>query len=100
MTKKIINLNWTIESVKDLKWINTEKTMLDCIVKFDAHNEELPFTINPNDFYQHSLDLWEKANAGEYGPIEEYVPPPKNEFQILMDEYKSKFDGDFSLDKI
>jgi hypothetical protein len=100
MTKEIINLNWTIESVKDLKWVNTEKTLLDCIVKFDAHNEEIPFSIDPNDFYQHSLDLWEKANAGEYGPIEEYVPTPKNEFKQLMKNYKNQFDGDFSLDKI
>ncbi len=66
--KEIVDLNWTIESVRD--------------------------------FYQHSLELWEKANAGEYGPIEEYVPPAKNEFEQLMENYKNQFDGDFSLDKI
>ncbi len=103
MKKEIINKNWKIESVRDLKWVNEEKTLLDCCVKFDKLNEEVPFTIDPNDIYQHSIDLWEKANAGEYGDIEEYTPPlepEKNEFEKLMDNYKNQFDGDFSLDKI
>jgi hypothetical protein len=100
MTKEIINLNYTIESVKDLKWVNTEKTIFDCIVKFNTFNEEIPFTVNPDDFYQHSIDLWEKANAGEYGTIADYVPPAKTEFEQLMENYRNQFDGDFSLDKI
>jgi hypothetical protein len=98
--KEIVDLKWIIEYVKDLKWVNTEKTLLDCIVKFDSKSEELPFTIDPNDFYRHSIELWEKANAGEYGPIEEYVPTVQNEFEKLMENYKNQFDGDFSLDKI
>jgi hypothetical protein len=100
MKKEIIDLGWLIESVRDLKWVNAEKTRLDCIVKFDAHVEELPFTIDPNDFYQHSIDLWEKANAGEYGVIPDYVPKPKNDFEKVMENYKNQFGGDFSLDKI
>ena len=99
MEKQIIDLKWTIEYVKDLKWANQEKTLIDCLVKFDTR-EELPFTIDPNDFYQHSLDLWEKANAGEYGEIADYVPPPKSDFDALMENYQNQFGGDFSLDKI
>jgi hypothetical protein len=100
MKKKIINLDWVIESVRDLKWTNEEQILLDCHVKFDKLYEEVPFTIDPNDIYQHSLDLWEKANAGEYGPIQEFVATPKNEFEQLMENYKNQFDGEFSLDKI
>jgi hypothetical protein len=98
MSKEIVNLYWKIESIKDLKWVDGEKTKIDCIVKFDARDEEYPFTIDPNDFYQHSLDLWEKANAGEYGPIAE--PPEKTEVEKLIENYKNQFEGDFSLDKI
>lgn len=95
-----IDTGFKIEYAKDLKWVNHGKTQMDCIVKFKHIDEEVPFTIDPNDFYQHSIDLWEKAIAGEYGEIVEYVPPPKTDFETLMDEYKNKFDGDFSLDKI
>lgn len=97
---EIKNLGWKIESVKDIKWANAEKTKIDCIVKFDKIPEEIPFTIDPNDFYQHSLDLWAGATAGEYGPIADYVPPTKTDFEALMDNYKNQFGGDFSLDKI
>lgn len=95
-----IDANFKIEYVKDLKWVDSKKTRIDCIAKFEHIPEEIPFTIDPNDKYKHSWDLWENANAGEYGEIAEYVPPPKTDFETLMDEYKNKFDGDFSLDKI
>lgn len=98
MTKKIIDLNWTIEYVKDLKWVNEEKTLIECVVKFDVHDEELAFGVDPNDFYQHSIDLWERANAGEYGPIAE--PRKKTEIEKLIQDYKNQFEGDFSLNKI
>lgn len=97
---EIRNLGWKIESVKELKWVDEEKSKIDCVVKFEHFNEEIPFTVDPKDFYQHSLDLWEKATAGEYGEIVDYVPPPKSDFDALMDNYKNQFGGDFSLDKI
>lgn len=93
-----IDAGFKIEYAKDLKWVNHEKTLMECVVKFEHIPEEIPFGIVPDDMYKHSLDLWENALAGKYGEIAEC--PPKNEFQILMDEYKNKFDGDFSLDKI
>lgn len=95
-----IDAGFKIEYARELKWINHEKTRVDCIVKFENIEEEIPFTIDPEDFYKHSLDLWENALAGKYGEIAEYTPPPKTDFEMLMDEYKNKFDGDFSLDKI
>ena len=100
MKKQIINMDWTIESVRDLKWINEEKTLLDCYVKFNVFNEEIAFSININDMYQHSLDLWAGAIAGEYGEIADYVAPHKTEFEELMENYKNQFGDSFSLDKI
>lgn len=95
-----IDANFKIEYAKNLKWVDAEKTKIDCLVKFEHISEEIPFTIDPNDLYKHSFDLWENANAGKYGTIAEYVPPPKSEFEALMDNYKNQFGGDFSLDKI
>jgi hypothetical protein len=95
-----IDANFKIEYAKNLKWVDVEKTRIDCDVKFEHFDEEIPFTIDPNDLYQHSLDLWEKANAGEYGAIVDYVPTPKSEFEELMENYRNQFGGDFSLDKI
>ena len=97
---EIKNLGWKIESAKELKWANAEKIKIDCVVKFEHFDEEIPFTIDPNDFYQHSLDLWSSATAGEYGTIADYVPPPKSDFDALMENYQNQFGGDFFLDKI
>jgi hypothetical protein len=97
---EIRNLGWKIESAKELKWVNAEKTKMDCVVKFEHFDEEIVFTIDPNDMYKHSLDLWEKANAGEYGDIADYITTPKSEFEQLMENYKNQFGGEFSLDKI
>ena len=96
----IINFDWKIESAKELKWVNTEKTKMDCVVKLEHFDEEISFTIDPNDIYQHSLDLWAGAIAGEYGEIADYVAPPKTEFEELMENYKNQFGDSFSLDKI
>jgi hypothetical protein len=68
---------FTIEYVKDLKWDNAEHTSFSCVVKYEEFNEEHPSGINATDTYSHIQELWTKANAGEYGVIAEYVPPPE-----------------------
>jgi hypothetical protein len=65
---------FTIEYVKNLSWSDEEHTNFDCIVKYAEFNEEHPSGINAIDQYPHIKEIWAKANAGEYGPIAEYVP--------------------------
>jgi hypothetical protein len=67
---------FTIEYVKDLKWCNAEHTVIECIVKYAEFAEEHPSGITGTDYYEHTNEIWTKANAGEYGVIAEYVPPP------------------------
>lgn len=67
---------FTIEYVKDLKWDNAEHTSFSCVVKYEEFNEEHPSGISGTDPYAHIKEIWEKGNAGEYGQIAEYVPPP------------------------
>ncbi len=67
---------FTIEYVKNLQWDNAEHTSFSCVVKYEEFNEEHPSGIAPTDPYPHIQEIWTKANAGEYGAIAEYVPPP------------------------
>jgi len=67
---------FTIEYVKDLKWENAEHTVFSCIVKYEEFNEEHPTGVDGIDQYAHIKEIWTKGNAGEYGEIAEYVPPP------------------------
>lgn len=68
---------FTIEYVKNLQWENSEHTLFSCVVKYAEFNEEHPSGINATDGYAHIQEIWTKANAGEYGVIAEYVPPPE-----------------------
>lgn len=67
---------FTIQYVKNLQWNNLEHTMFDCIVKYEEINEELPASISATDPYTHIQEIWVKGNAGDYGPIAEFVPEP------------------------
>jgi hypothetical protein len=67
---------FTIKYVKNLSWDNEEHTSFSCVVKYEEFNEEHPSGINANDPYAHIQEIWTKGNAGEYGVIAEYVPPP------------------------
>lgn len=71
-------------SVANPRWVNAEKTMIDCevtIAKFGA--EVLPFTASANDSEAHGRLLFQKISAGEYGPIAEYVAPPEPEVDAV-----------------
>lgn len=67
---------FTIESVTNLEWCDAEHTFFSCNVKYAEFNEVHPTGVNATDPYGHIQELWAKGNAGEYGVIAEYVPPP------------------------
>jgi hypothetical protein len=67
---------FTIQYVKNLQWEDAEHTFFSCVVKYEEFNEEHPSGINATDSYAHIQEIWAKANAGEYGVIAEYIPPP------------------------
>jgi hypothetical protein len=78
---------FNIEYVKDLKWCDVEHTMFECVVKYAEFNEEMPAGINGADPYPHTQEIWAKGNAGDYGVIAEYVPPPEPEpLAVASDE--------------
>lgn len=62
--------------VKDPKWANANHTVIECLVSFDAVNEEfVPFTAVAKGDYPHTHEIFERCVAGDFGPIAEYVPP-------------------------
>jgi hypothetical protein len=65
-----------LQYAKDPRWVNAEHTMIDLTIKWDAFNEELPFTASPADCEAHGRAIFAAAVAGEYGAIAEYLPPP------------------------
>ncbi len=65
-----------LEYAKDPVWANAGHTMIDLTIKWDAINEELPFSASPNDTEAHGRAIFEAAAAGQYGVIAEYVAPP------------------------
>ena len=67
---------FTIQTVTDLQWCDVEHTFFSCNVKYAEFNEVHPAGVNATDSYAHIQELWTKGNAGVYGVIAEYVPPP------------------------
>jgi hypothetical protein len=68
---------FTVESVTNLQWDTPEHTSFSCVVKYAEFNEAHPSGINGTDPYAHIQEIWDKGNAGEYGVIAEYIPPPE-----------------------
>jgi hypothetical protein len=62
-----------IEHVREIKWSNKNLDAIDCIVKFDKIETEIPFTAKSNDVEQHGRDLYNKIVSGEYGEIDEFI---------------------------
>jgi hypothetical protein len=54
---------------KSPRWADYEKTSIDLIVKFSHIPQEIKFTATADDVEKYGRDLFEKAKAGEYGPI-------------------------------
>jgi hypothetical protein len=67
---------FTLEYAKDLVYGNAEGTCVVLTVKWEEFNEELPFAATSYDPMPHGVDLYNRAKAGEFGPIAPYVAPP------------------------
>ena len=73
----------TVEYAKDPVYASEDGQTIDLIVKFYEFNEELPFGATPYDPMPYGVDLYNRAVAGEFGPIAPYVPDVPVENQPL-----------------
>lgn len=66
----------TYTQVRALKWANPEHTLLDMEVNFDHEDDEwVPFTTMANEVEAHGAELYNRAIAGDFGPIEAWTAP-------------------------
>ena len=66
---------FTLEYAKDPIWNDDTGQSIFLTVKWGEFNEEMPFTATSYDSMPHGVDLYNRAAAGEFGPIVPYVPP-------------------------
>lgn len=68
----------TYSNARNPVWINPERTILDIEVNFDhwAADEYTLFTAYGDDVGEpHAVEIYNRAVAGDFGPISDYVPP-------------------------
>ena len=67
-----------LTSLTNPRWSNAEHTTIDCEITTSQFGDEvLPFTAAQNDVEAHGRAIFADLVAGVYGPIAEYVLPPK-----------------------
>lgn len=78
-------------TVKNLQWANIEHTQINCEVNFDSLPEEfVKFTADPHDKEAHSREIFNRSVNGEFGLIEEYIPPYTDEELFEMAKINKK----------
>lgn len=66
----------TVLSAHSPQWVDAHHSAIDLMIRF-AHlgDEAVFFTASPNDVEPHGQDIFNRAVAGEFGAVAEYVPP-------------------------
>lgn len=65
----------TIESAKNPFYANAEGTCISLQVKFAEFEDVLPFGATSHDVMPYGVELYNRALAGEFGPIAPFVAP-------------------------
>jgi len=70
---------FTLVKATNPVYSNAEGTGIHLVVEFEEHAnhpkyKSIPFLATPNDSHDHGVDLYNRAKAGEFGPIAPYIP--------------------------
>lgn len=66
----------TINSARNPKWTDYSQTRIELEVDFDELDEVyVPFCADPNDIVSWGPELYNRALAGEFGPVEPFDVP-------------------------
>jgi len=69
----------TIQYAKDPIYASEDGRTIKLTVKFAEFAEEMPFGATPDDPMAYGVELYNRAIAGEFGPIAPFVPLPTSE---------------------
>jgi hypothetical protein len=74
---------FTLQYAKDPFYNNEEGTAIHLTVKWEEFVEEMPFGACSYDPEPHGVDLYNRAQAGEFGPVAAFTAPvvPSIDFQ-------------------
>ena len=88
----------TVNSARNPKWANNARTWIDLEVNFAEEPEEyLEFTATADDPEAHGVSLYERALAGEFGPIADFTPPATISGDSAMAELRLERDSLLAL---
>lgn len=62
-----------IKSVRNLRWGDAAKTVVNADVKFAELPDPVPFAASSKDVEAHGRQVYADAITGKYGPITEYI---------------------------
>jgi hypothetical protein len=65
----------TLQYAKNPVYQNAQGDRIGLIVKFYEIAEELPFAATANDVMPYGVDIYNRAQAGEFGAVAAYVAP-------------------------
>jgi len=67
----------TYTNARNPKWADAAQTMINIEVNFNHISDEeySPFTANPLDVEPHGIEIYNRAVAGDFGPVADYIPP-------------------------
>lgn len=75
----------TIESARAPRWADQAQTTIELFVTFAEYKEkigEIPFTAHSFDAEAHCREVFDRAVAGEYGPIKPFAEPVPSEEEL------------------
>lgn len=83
----------TINAARNPKWADPEHSSIDLEVDFDELDEEyVDFNAHPDDIISWGPELYNRAVAGEFGTVAEWVAPPDITGDLAMQHFREKRD--------
>lgn len=77
----------TILSANTPKYSKADNSAINLNVRFEELDDFVPFSAQANDSEPHGRELFARATAGEFGPVEAYVEPAPTAGQIRKEAY-------------
>lgn len=62
--------------VKNCRFSKPDNLFIDCVVLFEGFDNYVPFTASQNDSENHGREIFNRAMAGEFGAVADYVQEP------------------------